>query len=407
MKILMLFPYAPLPPPMDLGGMKRNIPFLIELCKYHDVSVLAYGTARQEQEFRRTYGDHCDQIRFIPFKRSRWLTLLELIWLTLTGRSRFRRLYRKSMQRAIDEMCAIHCYELIHCCVQMFGIFRFPENVSVTSDTHEVTYDLIGRAARNTPHLLRKLAGYWTSKVGKHDEMEFCRKFDLLITTTRRDQELFRRDLPDQNIQVIQNGAGEAFFNWEDTEPEPCSMVFTGLFSHLPNSDGILYFLDRIFPLIAKQEPTAKIWVVGKSPTKAIQARASGRVIVTGFVDDVRPYMARAQVFVVPLLAGGGIRGKALEAMAMRKPIVSTSIGVEGILLRHMESALIADSPDDFADCVVRLFCDQTLRARISGEAHAIAREHYDWRSKGRELEHALSQVRATRAQASSALVHA
>jgi glycosyltransferase involved in cell wall biosynthesis len=97
---------------------------------------------------------------------------------------------------------------------------------------------------------------------------------------------------------------------------------------------------------------------VGKSPTRQLRARASENVIVTGFVDDVRPYMARAQVFVIPLLAGGGIRGKALEAMAMKRPIVTTTIGVEGIHLRHEESALFADTPDAFAKAVVRLFRD-------------------------------------------------
>ncbi|HTA29025.1 MAG TPA: glycosyltransferase [Candidatus Cybelea sp.] len=402
MKILMLFPYAPLPPPLDLGGTKRNLPFLLELVKYHEVSVLAYGTAEEEQMFRKSYGELCHEVRFVNRKRPRIFSAFQLLWLLGTGRSSFRMLYRPVMQRAIDQALAEERFDLIHCCVQMFGYFRFPPDIPVTSDTHEVKYDLLRRTAQNTHNLLRKMWLSLESKFGMREEIELCRKFDLLLTTTERDFQVFKKDLPDQNMAVVQNGAGNSFFEDVGVKPEPYTLVFTGLFSHLPNSDGIIHFLDNIFPMILGLEPQARIYVVGKNPTRPMLARASEDVIVTGFVEDVRPYMARAQVFVIPLLAGGGIRGKALEAMAMKRPIVTTTIGVEGIHLRHEHSVLFADTPDAFAQAVVKLFRDPGLGEQLAANAFATVQSSYNWEAKGKELDGLLRSVVRARAQKAS-----
>lgn len=393
MKILMLFPYAPLPPPLDLAGTKRNLPFLLELVKYHDVSVLSYGTPEEERLFRGSYGGLCRQLRFVNAKRPRLINGLEQLWLLGTGRSTFRQIYRPPMQRAIDEMTTADRFDVIHCCVQMFGYFRFPKGIPVSTDTHEVKYDLLRRTAENTPNLFWKAFTYLSYRFGKEEELGLCRKFDLLVTTTERDRELFQKDLPEQNMAVIQNGAGSSFFEDLGIEPEPFTMVFTGLFTHLPNIHGILYFLDKVLPLVLREAPEARVYVVGKSPPRELLSKAADKVVVTGFVEDVRPYMAKSQVFIIPLLAGGGIRGKALEAMAMKRPIVTTTIGVEGINLRHEESALFADTPEAFADAVVRLFQSPELRDRISENAYATALKQYNWDAKGKELDNALRSL--------------
>lgn len=393
MKVLMLFPYAPLPPPNDLAGTKRNLPFLLELVKYNDVSVLSYGTPEEEKLFRSSYGKICREVRFVNGKRPRIINGLERLWLLGTGRSSFRQLYRPSMQRAIDEMTTATRYDIIHCCVQMFGYFRFPKGIPVSSDTHEVKYDLLYRTAKNIRNPFWKALTYLSYRFGKQEEIELCKKFGHLIATTERDRDLFRKDLPDQNLKVIQNGAGNSFFEDLGIEPDPFTMVFTGLFTHFPNSYGIMYFLDKIFPLILREVPEARVYVVGKSPTRELLSRSSDNIIVTGFVEDVRPYMAKSQVFIIPLLAGGGIRGKALEAMAMKRPIVSTTIGVEGINLSHGESALFADTPNAFAKAVIRLFRDTELRENIARNANNTAFEQYNWDAKGKELDNALRSL--------------
>ena len=186
---------------------------------------------------------------------------------------------------------------------------------------------------------------------------------------------------------VIQNGVDLSFLEPQLVEPEPKTMVFTGKMSHYPNIHGISYFLDEVFPRILSEEPSARLYVVGAYPSREMLRRASDRVIVTGFVEDVRPYMARGEVYIIPLLIGGGIRGKALEAMAMKKPIVSTSIGCEGINLKHEDSALFADAPEDFAAAVLRLFKDKALCTKLGQKAYENVVEGYNWKAKGEEID--------------------
>ena len=389
----MLFPYAPLPPPLDLAGTKRNLPFALELAKYNDVSVLSYGTSEEERLFSNSYGEMFREICFVNNKRPRILNGLEKLWLLGTGRSPFRQLLRPSMQQAINEMTTATRYDVIHCCVQFFGYFRFPKGIPVSSDTHEVKYDLLYRTAKIIKNPFWKAITYLSYRFGRKEEIELCRKFDMLVTTTERDHEVFKKDIPGQDMTVIQNGAGNSFFEDVGIEAEPFTMVFTGLFTHHPNSHGILYFIDKIFPLIVREVPEACLYIVGKSPTREMLSRSLDNIIITGFVEDVRPYMAKSQVFIIPLLAGGGIRGKALEAMAMKRPIVTTTIGVEGIRLEHEHSALFADSPEDFALAVLRLFGDASLRARLASNALATAIDHYNWEAQGRKLDRALCGV--------------
>jgi glycosyltransferase involved in cell wall biosynthesis len=215
-----------------------------------------------------------------------------------------------------------------------------------------------------------------------------------VTTTTARDAEVFRRDLPSHDFRVIQNGVDPTFLEPMNGIPvELKTMTFTGLMGYWPNVNGILFFLNQVFPLLLQQVPDARVYVVGKDPPPGVQAFASDQVVVTGFVDDVRPYVARAEVFIIPLLIGGGIRSKALEAMALRKPIVSTSVGWEGILLKDGESVLTADTPQEFANCVARLFADKELAKRLGHQGYETVLKHYMWEEKGRQLEEVFQAV--------------
>lgn len=399
----MIFPYAPLPPPFDLGGTKRNLPFLQENIKRHEISVLSYGTREEEDRCKENIGSACKSIRFVDRRRPRILNGLEQLWLLATGRSTFRQMYRSKMQRQIDETVSVERFDLIHCCTQLLGYFRTPKNIPIISDTHEVTYDLLYRTYKNTHNLVWKVINYLGYRFGKREEIKLCKRFDAIIATTTRDYEIFRRDLPDQDIFVINNGVDPGFIAFKQVEPEPRTMVFTGKMSFYPNNHGILYFIDEVLLLILSEVPDARLFVVGTSPSRELRKRASPQVEVTGFVEDVRPYIARSEVFIIPLLIGGGIRGKALEAMAMKKPIVTTSVGCEGINLKHEDSALFADTPRDFSAAVLRLFRDGDLRSRLAEKAYANIINGYNWKAKGKELDRVYQEVvRRKRSRSSS-----
>lgn len=386
MNILMLFPYAPLPPPRDLGGTKRNLPFLRENLKRHEVSILSFGSEEEKNVVRSNVGGAAKRVEFVNRSRPRVLNGLEQLWLLATGRSTFRQMFRREMQEKIDEILAEEKFDVIHCCTQMFGFFRFPSNTPVVSDTHEVTYDLFRRMANISRNMLVKILSYFKYKFGKKDELRICAGFDALIATTRRDRDLLHQALPQQHIDVVENGVDEEFFQFPGEDEVPGLIVFTGKMDYYPNLHGIIRFIDHVLPLIAESEPGARLIVVGAFPPKALLRRASERVQITGFVEDVRPYVAKAQIFIIPLWIGGGIRGKALEAMAMKKTLVTTSVGCEGIRIKNGESALFADSNESFAASVLLALSNPWLRRRLANNAFQIAKKEYNWTQKGEEL---------------------
>jgi glycosyltransferase involved in cell wall biosynthesis len=163
-----------------------------------------------------------------------------------------------------------------------------------------------------------------------------------------------------------------------------------------PNVDGVLWFAREVFPLVRQQVPEARFYIVGKNPPKEVRrlrvARSKLRsndqpsaishqpIVVTGYVEDPTPYFADSAVFIVPLRAGGGMRVKILDAWARGIPIVSTTIGSEGIEVREGENILIADTPRDFAQAVVRAIRDKELAQRLAENGRRWVEEKYDWR---------------------------
>jgi polysaccharide biosynthesis protein PslH len=392
MKILMVFQAAPLPPPIDMGSAKRNYPFLRENLKHHEVSIVSFGTEEQERIFRDEVGHLCKHVYFIRY-RPKTYNILKRVFLVLTGQSTFRLFRYLEFQRKIDHLVATEKFDVVHCCTAILGFYRYPENVPIVGDTHNVEYDLFYRMFQESKNLLYKWYCYLVYSLGKREEIKILNSFDVVMTTTEQDKEMFRKDLPQKRMVVIQNGVDSSFFEPQTDTPEPNSIIFMGLMNWYPNKHAVLYFLDEIFPIVIAGVPDARFTILGANPPKEILERASPNVIVTGFIRDVRPYIARSEVFIIPLLIGSGIRGKALEAMAMKKAIVSTTLGCTGIQLQNGISALFEDTPEEFAKAIIRLFRDPGLRRQLGENAYQSAVEHYQWEAKGKQLQEVYESV--------------
>jgi glycosyltransferase involved in cell wall biosynthesis len=163
--------------------------------------------------------------------------------------------------------------------------------------------------------------------------------------------------------------------------------------SYFPNSDAALYFLDNIHPLIVARIPSVRVQIVGADPPRCVKARANPSVEITGRVPRVEPYYAQAAVFIVPMRCGGGTRVKVLEAMAHGVPVVSTTVGSEGLSVRHDDSVLLADTPESFANATVRLCTDEWLARRIAANGRELVRTEYDWRRIGESVASILEGV--------------
>lgn len=359
-----------------------------QLALRHDVSVLSYGTSEQARQLRQ----EVPQLKAVEFLRPPWNARYRRIG-QLASTFKLHSSYQLNVatpqyQRAIDRLIADERIQVVHTEFSYVGPFRIPPGVRRILDTHNVEYDVFRRMWKTTEAPVRK-AHYLLEYVKlKRDELSLCRSQDVLLATSDRDSELFARDVPHVPRFVVPNGVDTAYFVPKNDAPsEPHSLVFTGMIGYVPNADGITWFIDEILPLIAQRVPDVKLYVVGKRPPETVRARASERVVVTGTVPDVRPYVHRSSVYVVPLRMGGGTRLKIAEALSMKKPMVTTRVGCEGIDLVDGRDALFADTPREFADAVVRLLGDADLRARLADAGHDLAKRRYDWSVIGDQLE--------------------
>jgi hypothetical protein len=175
-------------------------------------------------------------------------------------------------------------------------------------------------------------------------------------------------------------------------------IVFTGVMGYAPNEDAALHFVEDIFPLVKARRPEVQFWIVGSEPSERVKAltRIPG-IHVTGKVDDVRPYVRSATVFVCPLRVGSGVKNKILAAMAMQKATVATSMSIDGLDLADNREVLLADEPQAFAEKVVRLLTDQKAVQQLGVNGLVRVQGQYSWAAMGRELETAIQSVMASR----------
>ena len=168
----------------------------------------------------------------------------------------------------------------------------------------------------------------------------------------------------------------------KDITPEKHNIVFTGSMDWLPNEDAMQYFIREVLPLVRKEIPEVTLTVVGRNPYASLVelSKSDQSIVVTGRVDDVRPYMDKAAVYVVPIRIGGGTRLKIYEAMSMGKPVVSTTVGAEGLPVTNNQELVLADSAPEFAAALIRLFRDRDWAAELGGRAAKLVREKFGWR---------------------------
>jgi glycosyltransferase involved in cell wall biosynthesis len=294
---------------------------------------------------------------------------------------------RESLQSALDQMVERHRFDVIQVEASFMAHYTFPAETVVVLDEHNVEYEIQRRTAAVARGLPRKLHNYVDYLKLKREEERVWRRVDACAVTSERDEMTVRRAYPAARTAVVPNAVDTEFFSPGTREAERSTIVFFGTISYYPNTDALLYFMRDIYPTLKRSHPSVRLLIVGQSPPASIQRWAGPDVLVTGGVDDVRPYIERARVVIAPLRIGGGTRLKILEAMGMGKPVVSTTLGAEGLAVSHERDILIADRAQDYAAQVARVLDDDDLAASLGSAARSLVETRYDWKHSAQKLE--------------------
>ena len=256
--------------------------------------------------------------------------------------------------------------------------------------THNVEAEIYERHARLARFPMRLL---WPAQARKMQrfEAETLRRFTRVIAVSKRDAQALqtRFDLP--NVDPIDTGVDLEFFQPTPQPPPPepgaGTIVFTGVMDSPANIEGVRTLITEIWPILLKTRPNARATIVGRNPPESLKATAPQGITFTGTVDDIRPHVAQAHLAIIPLEVGSGTRIKAFEAMAMARPVVSTTIGVEGLDVTDGQHLLIADGPKAFAAAIDRLLSDPTLRTTLATNARALVEQRFSWAHVARQFE--------------------
>lgn len=374
-----------LPYPVDDGWKSRAFSVARALGECMDTTLLAFDTAPDVlPEARKALG-HRVRIRTVLPPRPRTPAKLALGLMTRdplhVWNARSPAMLAAAREIVSDRPPAIAIFESPY----VYPVARaLPPDTCRVIDAHNVENLILSRYATTLGSAAQRIyAGITARKLARFERESFSAA-DVVWLCSEQDRKLALELAPLADLRVVPNGVDTKAFQPGDTAlRDPRRLFYFGKLDYLPNLDAIEWFIRTIFPVIRRRIPECELEIAGAGSTTQVEAvvRNVPGISVLGRLDDVRPALARAGVVVVPLRIGGGTRLKIVEALAMGCPLVSTSIGAEGLELSDGRDLLLADSPDGFASAVERLVGDRELAASLGRSGRATVEARYDWTS--------------------------
>jgi sugar transferase (PEP-CTERM/EpsH1 system associated) len=379
--ILFLTPQLPHPPRQ--GTAIRNWGLIKSLSARHRISLLTFASVDEviTPELRTA----CQLIDTVsPPQRTRWVRLAQLITSPLPDLA--HRLYSEEYALRLKNLLTANTYDAIFVeGLELANYLLASSQVAITIfDAHNCETVLQRRAyetdIRNPRRWLAALYSSIQARRLARFEAAVCQWANYVTCVSNEDAAALKTLAPDVEPVVVPNGIFLSDYGFSPAPSSPApQLVFTGKMDYRPNVDAVTWFADEILPHIQKTKPGTQFVIVGQKPVAAVQQLA-GRdgITVAGAVEDIRPYIINATVYVAPLRMGGGTRFKLLEAMALKTPIVSTRVGAEGFAVQDGQELRLADAPEAFAGAVLRLLDDTTRREALASAAYTFVKR-YDW----------------------------
>jgi sugar transferase (PEP-CTERM/EpsH1 system associated) len=388
LKVLFLSQIVPYPP--HGGVLQRSYHIVRELGRAADVHLLTFvhpdvlPTEAAITESRTALEQFCVNVEYFPIW-AKTSSLHKFAGLAASACSTrpFSVIAHRSaaFQKRVDDALRSTTFDLVH--ADTLALSQFVQrnrSRAMVLTHHNIESMLMARRAEvEQGTFARQFLKRESAKLRACEAVESPR-FDLNIMMSSIDEQVLAGQVPGVRTAVVPNGVNTEYFV-PAPELETPALVYTGGMNMFANRDAVMYFLNEIWPLVREASPGVRFFAVGQDPPKELTAFAANdpQVTVTGYVDDIRPFVRQAAVYVVPLRVGGGTRLKVLDAMAMGKAMVSTSIGCEGIDVTPGEHLLTADTPDAFARATLALLGDPARRRALGRAARALVERRYAW----------------------------
>lgn len=401
MRVLWLSHFYPYPPAG--GALQRSYHLLRQVASKHDVSLVSLTKSRNRPGFDDAGGCYpepdtfCTRVDSFPIPAEK--TTLHRAWLLGSGVVSTRPYDERWLEseeldaflRAIDDQAS--SYDLVH--VDTVGLMQYEDVLPgdrIVLNHHNIESHMMHRRADQHSNPLARWYLDREAQKLRRLEADVCGRCAVNLVVSDLEAQRLQEVVESSAVEVVPNGVDVEYFAPSDlgkTRGQD-GLVFVGRLSWYPNQDAVEWFLDAIWPTLARERPDRTFTLVGSSPpAKAQEYSGPGTVEATGFVPDVRPYMEQSQIYVCPIRTGGGTRLKILDAMAMGMPLVATAMSVEGLGLEEDRHFLRAESPDEFVEAIAELEQNDRLRKRLAIQAREEAVARFSWSTIGDQLNRA------------------
>jgi polysaccharide biosynthesis protein PslH len=396
LQLLYLSQFPPSPP--SYGAQRRIHGLLSALSHRHDVTAVSLISPDLDpQEAEAAMRAYCKEVVLVPARPWAGLgkRLLQLRALVSANSYEHHFFNLPALRPLLERLLTAKAFDVVnveHPFLAHLALARAPQGEPLpvrVLDEHNIEFDLARQQAGSEHGFARRIhnAANWT-KI-RREEVEAFQSFDGVTFCSEADEQRARALVAPLCSAVVPNAVDVEHFKPSPQLPPPdgSTVMFFGAINYFPNVDGLLYLLREVWPLLERSHPTARLKIVGQHPTPEILAFQGPRVEVTGKVEDLRPHLSSAAVTVVPLRVGGGTRFKILEAMSMGRPVVSTSLGAEGISAQPGTDILLADDAQGFAAAVGRVLDDALLGRQLGARGRALVERQYSWEAASGRLE--------------------
>lgn len=396
MNILFLTQIVPFPP--DAGPKVKTYHVLRALIgQGHSVTLVSFVRPEEVQHIP-ALEKICKAVHVVPIRRSRVADIGYMMWSYLTNRPfLIERDDLTPMQELVNKLVRngdfhfIHADQLTMVQFAIRGASEFSDKKpKVVFDAHNAVWTIVERMQENAHWLLKPILRVEAKRVKRY-EGELLKTVDHVLAVTDVDRIGLEEALNFSNIKpgdhlapitVVPIAVDTQQLQPINRKPDSKNIVTLGTLHYPPNADGIRWFFNEVFPLVRERVPDATLTIIGKNPPQDFldaQARFPGAIRVTGYVPELAPYLEKSALMVVPVRAGGGMRVRILEAFAYAMPVVTTTIGLEGINAEPGQDVLVADTAMGFADRVIELLENVTLQEKLSANGRQLAETRYDW----------------------------
>jgi sugar transferase (PEP-CTERM/EpsH1 system associated) len=385
--------------PLDTGGKIRSYSIARELARRHQVSVFTFypsTTDDPHDQMRDTF----HRVECLPVNLPERASVVDVFTYALNTITAYpyqmRKYCRPHIGRRLREVVREDKYDVLLCDFLLTaGVVPFDTEIPTVIFTHNVEAVIWYRRFLVHRNPLWKAVAWREYRTIERAERRLTGLADHVLTVSDEDRRAFLKFLSAQKVTTVPTGVDPNYFRPQQHPSQTHSLVFTGSMDWSENEDAMIFFCDEILPLIRRRIPDVTLRIVGRRPTKKVLALKEKypNVQVTGGVDDIRRYVYDSSVYVVPLRVGGGTRIKIFEAMAMGMPIVSTTVGAEGLPVEHDENIVLADDPEKFAERTTALLLNPASRRRLGSAARTLVERHYSWEAVTDIVDETLQRV--------------